>query len=83
MFLDENRASEYEMSIVLRGLINYEDQKAPSLAKMGTTERIEEENRETRIKVLTQTVEKINTLGFSSLVSDIPVQEVQMVKMED
>lgn len=83
MFLDENRASEQEMAIVLREVINYEDQKAPSLAKRGTAEKIEEENKERRVKLLARTVEKINSLGLGGLVNDNPPQEqVQAINVE-
>ncbi len=84
MFLDENRASEEEMAIVLREVINYEDQKAPSLAKRGTSDKIESENRERRVKLLARTVEKVNSLGLGGFVNDTPQQEqAQMIKMED
>jgi hypothetical protein len=83
-FLDENRASEQEMAIVLREVINYEDQKTPSLAKRGTSDKIESENRERRVKLLARTVEKVNSLGLGGFVTDTPQQEqAQMVKMED
>jgi hypothetical protein len=83
-FLEENRANEQEMTITLRELINYEDQKAPSLAKRGTAEKIEEENKERRIKILDITVDKINSLGLSGLTPETQDQEqVQMEKRED
>jgi hypothetical protein len=84
IFLDENKASEQNMTIVLRELVNSEDQKAPSLAKSGTAEKIEEKNKERRIKLLERTLEKINSLGLGGLIRETQVQEqVQMVQMEE
>lgn len=65
-FLNENRASDKEMSDSLENFIRYEDQKFPHFSKKGTSEKIEENNRERRMQVLQFTVEKINALGLGA-----------------
>jgi hypothetical protein len=65
-FLNENRASEKEMGDSLKELIHYEDQKHPSFAKRGTSKKVEENNRERRMQILSKTVQIINALGLSA-----------------
>jgi hypothetical protein len=65
-FLTENRAAENEMAESLNEFIKYEDQKFPHFAKRGTSEKIEEQNREHRMLVLQKTVERINALGLAA-----------------
>ncbi len=63
-FLNENRASEKEMAESLDEFIKYEDQKFPHFSRRGTSDKIEEKNRERRMQVLQKTVERINALGL-------------------
>lgn len=65
-FLNENRASENEMSDSLVEFIKYEDQTFPHFARRGTSEKIEEMNRERRMLVLKKTVDRINALGLGA-----------------
>ncbi len=65
-FLNDNRASEKEMSESLEEFIRYEDQKFPHFSKRGTSEKIEEQNRERRMQVLQRTVTRINDLGLGA-----------------
>ena len=65
-FLNENRASEREMSVTLEEFIRFEDEKFPHFARRGTSEKIEEDNRERRMQVLQRTVERINALGLGA-----------------
>jgi hypothetical protein len=63
-FLSDNRASEREMSDSLEEFIRYEDEKFPHFSKRGTSDKIEEQNRERRMLVLQRTVQRINDLGL-------------------
>jgi hypothetical protein len=65
-FLDENRASEGEMAETLEDFIKYEDQKFPHFSRRGTSDKIEELNRERRMQVLKKTVNQINDLGLGA-----------------
>jgi hypothetical protein len=60
-FLDLNRASEPEMTDILRDIINYEDEKAPSFSRRGASEKIEKRNQDARFDVLVHTVNRINS----------------------
>jgi hypothetical protein len=65
-FLDENRASEVEMSKSLEDFIKYEDEKFPHFSRRGTSEKIEEMNKERRMQILQTTVQHINDLGLGA-----------------
>jgi hypothetical protein len=65
-FLNENRAAENEMADTLEEFIKYEDEKFPHFARRGTSEIIEEKNRERRMQVLQRTVDRINALGLGA-----------------
>lgn len=65
-FLNENRASENEMADSLAEFIKYEDQKFPHFSRRGTSDKIEEMNRERRMQVLQKTVQRINDLGLGA-----------------
>ena len=65
-FLNENRAAEKEMENSLEEFIRYEDQKFPNFSRRGTSEKIEEMNRERRMLVLQKTVHQINALGLGA-----------------
>jgi hypothetical protein len=65
-FLNENRAADREMTESLKDFIKYEDQKFPNFSRRGTSEKIEEQNRENRMQVLQRTVESINALGLGA-----------------
>ena len=65
-FLNENRAAEKEMADSLEEYIKYEDQKYPHFARRGTSEKIEEMNKERRMQVLQNTVLRINALGLGA-----------------
>lgn len=65
-FLNENRASEKEMSESLKELVSYEDQKYSNYARKGTNEKINENNKERRMLVLENTVHQINALGLGA-----------------
>jgi len=65
-FLNENRASEKEMAESLDEFIKFEDQKFPHFSRRGTSDKIEEKNRERRMQVLQKTVERINALGLGA-----------------
>ena len=69
-FLSDNRASEREMSDSLEKFIRYEDEKFPHFSKRGTSDKIEEQNRERRMRVLQQTVQRINDLGLGAYKSN-------------
>lgn len=66
-FLRENRASESEMVATLKDLINYIDESSPSFARRGTSQKLQEQNREMRMLVLEKTVGNINSLGLGGL----------------
>ena len=65
-FLNENRASEGEMAETLEEFIKYEDQKFPHFSRRGTSEKIEEMNKERRMQILQNTVQRINALGLEA-----------------
>ena len=65
-FLNENRASEKEMAESLDEFIKFEDEKFPHFSRRGTSDKIEEKNRERRMQVLQKTVERINALGLGA-----------------
>ena len=65
-FLNENRASEPEMGLSLKELIDYEDQKHPHFAKRGASKKVDENNQERRMQVLARTVQYINALGLGA-----------------
>jgi hypothetical protein len=65
-FLNENRASENEMAETLEEFIKYENQMFPHFSRRGTSDKIEEMNRERRMQVLQKTVERITALGLGA-----------------
>lgn len=81
-FLNENRASEPEMSSCLKDLIEYEDQKYPNFARRGTSRVIDETNQEQRMQVLSLTVQKINALGLGAYRSTGKNQVAEEIKEE-
>jgi len=66
-FLSENRASEREMVESLEGLIKYQDESPPYFSRRGTGERVEALNRERRLRVLEEAVERIMGLGLGGV----------------
>jgi hypothetical protein len=74
-FLTENRAAENEMAESLEEFIKYEDQRSPHFARRGTSDKIEEKNKEQRMQVLQRTVERINALGLGALVNSRPEEK--------
>ncbi len=74
-FLTENRAAENEMAESLKEFIKYEDQRSPHFARRGTSDKIEEKNKEQRMQVLQRTVERINALGLGALVNSRPEEK--------
>ena len=80
MFLDENRAAEAEITVTLRELINYEDERPPSFSRRGTSDRIERVNQERRLELLGRTVEGIDRLGLGGLLRK-PEQRVSQESM--
>jgi hypothetical protein len=78
-FLEENRASEAEIASTLRELIKYEDEKPPSMARKGNSERVQRQNQEKRMELLQRTVGRINQLGLGGLMRETaPVEETGM-----
>ncbi len=65
-FLNENRAAENEMADSLEEFIKYEDQKFPHFSRRGTSDKIEEMNKERRMQILQKTVKRINALGLGA-----------------
>jgi len=74
-FLDENRASEKEMAESLDEFIKYEDQKFPHFSRRGTSDQIEEKNKERRMQVLQKTVDRINALGLGAYKTQRQLEE--------
>jgi hypothetical protein len=86
-FLDENRASEEEITGILSELINYRDVEPPNFSKRGTSDKIKKENQEQRTELLSRTVGKIDNMGLNGLNREqtpIPEPKVNvMEKLED
>jgi len=70
-FLSENRASEREMVESLEGLIKYQDESPPYFSRRGTGERVEALNRERRLRVLEEAVERIMGLGLGGVGAEV------------
>ncbi|MCW4048291.1 MAG: hypothetical protein NWE89_01010 [Candidatus Bathyarchaeota archaeon] len=69
-FLEENRASENEITDTLTELINHEDEKPPGFSRRGTSDRIEKRNQDARMELLGRTVNSINNLGLSGFLKE-------------
>jgi hypothetical protein len=59
VFLHENQASDEEISGLLTELINYEDEKNPTISRSGSTDKIERLNQDKRMEVLQRTITRI------------------------
>lgn len=84
IFLDENRASETEVTQTLGEIINYESEQYPSFSKRGVSDRIERMNQKNRMEILQRTLNKINSLGLGGLVAKSQSSEAeQTIGMEN
>jgi hypothetical protein len=59
VFLHENQASDEEISGLLVELINYEDEKNPTISRSGSSDKIERLNQDKRMEVLHRTITRI------------------------
>jgi hypothetical protein len=86
-FLDENKASEEEITRILSNLINYEDEAPPNFSKRGTSDKVKKQNQERRTELLSHTVGEIDNMGLNSLAREtapVPEPTVNVIqKLED
>lgn len=76
-FLEENRASDEEITHSLGEFIEHEDQKPPSFGRRGVSDRVMRQNQERRMRILENTVQRINSLGLGVLYKEQQTKSVQ------
>jgi hypothetical protein len=78
LFLHENQAGDDEISGLLAELINYEDEKRPDLARAGSAEAIENQNKVKRLDLLQRTIGSIIPQGTLSATAPLGGEQTQL-----